>query len=140
MEKCVFIGFSAGYKRWKFYNSTIRKVVISERADFDERYYSGLKGAYSSLPPPSLSLTPSSSSILHQLSSGFIDHSAIYEKNQVTPATHPEGEELIADQPKPAGRISNSPAVLSVPAVPVAAAAPPIHPQDDQDFIVPPAV
>ena len=58
MEKCVFIGYPAGYKRWKFYNPTTRKLVISEGADFDERYYPGLKGAHSSSPPLSLSLIP----------------------------------------------------------------------------------
>ena len=117
MEKRVFIGYPAGYKGWKFYNPTIRKVVISERADFDERYYSGLKGAHSSLPPLSLSLPLSSSSISHQLSSGFIDHSAVSEDDQVTPAAHPGGEELIAGQPEPAGRISDPPAVPAAPVV-----------------------
>ena len=64
MEKCVFIGYPAGYKGWKFYNPTTRKVVMSERADFDERYYPGLKRAHSSSSPPSLSLTPLSCSCL----------------------------------------------------------------------------
>jgi len=36
MEKCVFIGYPQGYKGWKCYNPTTKKVVISERADFDE--------------------------------------------------------------------------------------------------------
>ena len=39
MEKCVFIGYPQGYKGWKFYNPTTKKVVTSERADFDERYF-----------------------------------------------------------------------------------------------------
>ena len=38
MEKCIFIGYPEGYKGWKFYNPKTKKVVISERADFDERY------------------------------------------------------------------------------------------------------
>src|SRR6201996_5886691 len=38
MEKCVFIGYPSGYKGWKFYSPGSKKVVISERADFDERY------------------------------------------------------------------------------------------------------
>ncbi len=42
MEKCIFIGYPEGYKGWKFYNPETKKVIISERADFDERYtYSG---------------------------------------------------------------------------------------------------
>ena len=39
MEECVFIGYPQGYKGWKFYNPVTKKVVISERADFDERYF-----------------------------------------------------------------------------------------------------
>jgi hypothetical protein len=38
MEKCVFIGYPDNYKGWKFYNSITKKVVISERAEFDERH------------------------------------------------------------------------------------------------------
>src|SRR5204863_7736443 len=39
MEKCVFIGYPPGYKGWKFYNPVTKHVVISERAEFDERYF-----------------------------------------------------------------------------------------------------
>ena len=38
MDKCIFIGYPQGYKGWKFYNPKTKKVTISERADFDERY------------------------------------------------------------------------------------------------------
>jgi len=38
MEKCIFIEYPEGYKSWKFYNSVTKKVIISERADFDESY------------------------------------------------------------------------------------------------------
>ncbi|KIJ21309.1 hypothetical protein PAXINDRAFT_36651, partial [Paxillus involutus ATCC 200175] len=38
-EKCVFIGYSQGYKGWKFYNPTTKCTIISERADFEERYF-----------------------------------------------------------------------------------------------------
>ena len=41
MEKCIFIGYPDGYKGWKFYNPKTKKVIISERADFDERYTFG---------------------------------------------------------------------------------------------------
>ena len=62
MEKCVFIGYPQGYKGWKFSNPTTKKVVISERADFDERYFPMSKHPTSaSFPPPSLEVenTPS---------------------------------------------------------------------------------
>jgi len=39
MEKCVFIGYPQGYKGWKFYNPTMKRTVIAERAHFDERYF-----------------------------------------------------------------------------------------------------
>ena len=131
MEKCVFIEYSAGYKGWKFYNPTTRKLVISERADFDERYYSGLKRAHSSSPPLLLSLMPSSLSISHQRSSGFIDHSAVSEDDQVTPATYPGWEKLMIGQSKPAGCISDPPAAAAVPSR---------CPQDVLNFILPQAV
>ena len=41
MEKCIFIGYPEGYKGWKFYNPITKKLVISERAEFDERYMLG---------------------------------------------------------------------------------------------------
>jgi hypothetical protein len=45
MEKCIFIGYPPGYKGWKFYNPVTKKIIISERADFDERCFPGLKMA-----------------------------------------------------------------------------------------------
>ena len=38
MDKCIFLGYPDGVKGWKFYNPESKKVIISERADFDERY------------------------------------------------------------------------------------------------------
>ena len=46
MEKCIFIGYPDGYKSWKFYNPEIDKVIICERADFDERYTLNTKGKH----------------------------------------------------------------------------------------------
>ena len=43
IEKCVFVGYPDGYKGWTFYNPTTKRTVISERAEFDERYFPGLK-------------------------------------------------------------------------------------------------
>ncbi|KAJ3489457.1 hypothetical protein NLJ89_g11528 [Agrocybe chaxingu] len=42
MEKCVFLGYPSGYKGWTFFNPTTKKIIISERAEFDERYFPGL--------------------------------------------------------------------------------------------------
>ena len=54
MEKCIFIGYPAGYKGWKFYNPVTKTAVISERADFDERYFLGRKDTQPSIKPSSL--------------------------------------------------------------------------------------
>ena len=51
-EKCVFVGYPSGYKGWKFYNPTTKKLLISERADFDERYFPGLSSAKMNAIPP----------------------------------------------------------------------------------------
>jgi hypothetical protein len=53
MQKCVFLGYLEGYKGWRFYNPTTKKVIITERADFDERY---MPLKLTPTPPPS---TPS---------------------------------------------------------------------------------
>ena len=52
MEKCIFIGYPPGYKAWKFYNPVSRKVIISERADFDERFFMNKRDSTPQLPPP----------------------------------------------------------------------------------------
>jgi hypothetical protein len=54
MEKCVFVGYPQGYKGWTFYNPTTKKTVISERANFDERYFPlSMSPMSASIPPPS---------------------------------------------------------------------------------------
>jgi len=59
MEKCVFIGYSAGYKSWLFYNPTTKKTIISERAEFDEHHFPGLSKSKSPLP-----LSPSAEGVV----------------------------------------------------------------------------
>jgi hypothetical protein len=51
MEKCVFIGYPQCYKGWIFYNPVTKKVVILERADFDERYFMLQRHSVPHLPP-----------------------------------------------------------------------------------------
>jgi hypothetical protein len=43
MEKCIFVRYSAGYKEWQFYNPASRKFIISEKAEFNKRYFPGIK-------------------------------------------------------------------------------------------------
>ena len=46
MEKCIFIGYPEGFKAWRFYNPITKRIIISECAEFDERYFPGLKHAW----------------------------------------------------------------------------------------------
>ena len=41
-QKCVFIGYPAGYKGWMFYNPLTKKTLISDSVTFDERAFPGL--------------------------------------------------------------------------------------------------
>ena len=59
MEKCIFIGYPDGVKGWKFWNPETKKVVISERAEFDEHYTYRTAGKLPSVQTHSQS-TPSS--------------------------------------------------------------------------------
>jgi hypothetical protein len=62
MEKCIFVGYPEGYKGWRFYNPTTKKFIISERAEFDERYFPGLS---QKAPMPPLDLNPIRSEVLN---------------------------------------------------------------------------
>jgi len=57
MAKAIFIGYPIGYKGWKFYILSTKRTVISERADFDERYFPGLKMNSLSATPQSYTST-----------------------------------------------------------------------------------
>src|SRR6266436_9760463 len=58
MQKCVLIGYPPGYKGWKFWDMSLKRSIISERADFDERYFPARKDVH---PMPLPSLLPSTS-------------------------------------------------------------------------------
>ena len=58
MQMCIFIGYPTGYKGWKFWDNASKHTIISERADFDERYLPARKDAPLA-PLPSLA-TPAS--------------------------------------------------------------------------------
>jgi hypothetical protein len=49
-QKCIFVGYPPGYKGWKFYNPTTKKFIISECAEFDERYFPGLAKGSNAAP------------------------------------------------------------------------------------------
>ncbi|EKM73251.1 hypothetical protein AGABI1DRAFT_135226 [Agaricus bisporus var. burnettii JB137-S8] len=64
-EKCVFIGYPAGYKGWKFYNPVTKRTMISERADFDERYFPGTSKAQLEAVPSFACLPEMKGVIIH---------------------------------------------------------------------------
>ena len=69
MEKCVFIGYPEGYKGWRFYNPTTKKTIISECAEFDERYFPGLSKSSPPLhapPVPPVPMPPMSVPVLEE--------------------------------------------------------------------------
>jgi hypothetical protein len=55
MEKAIFIGYPTGFKGWKFWNPTTQKVIICQKAEFDERSFPSLKRS----PPSASDSSPS---------------------------------------------------------------------------------
>ena len=83
MEKHVFIGYPQGYKGWKFYNPVTKKVVISERADFDEHYFMLQRHSVPHLPPPrpdTLLETPLTSCTLPDIFDDVLDAPLVPQK------------------------------------------------------------
>ncbi|KAJ2932617.1 hypothetical protein H1R20_g4479, partial [Candolleomyces eurysporus] len=58
MQKCVFVGYPAEYKAWLFFNTEMRKFIVSERAEFDEQMFPGLSSFASPFHLPSSPLPP----------------------------------------------------------------------------------
>jgi hypothetical protein len=56
-EPCIFIGFADGYKGWKVYSPTTKKVQIARDVIFDETSFPGLSTKTKPYPkPPSVTL------------------------------------------------------------------------------------
>lgn len=98
MEKCIFLGYPEGYKGWRFYNPVSKRIIISERAMFDERYQPGLKDwnasmSSLSLPPSSLRIPPTSdsSSTLEHPTTDYVTIPPLVVPSDA-PASHLEGE------------------------------------------------
>ena len=83
MEKCVFIEYPQGCKGWKFYNPVTKKVVISERADFDEHYFMLQRHSAPHLPPPHPDMlleTPLTSCTLPDIFGDVVDAPSVPQK------------------------------------------------------------
>ena len=78
MEKCIFIGYPPDYKGWKFYNPATKKSIISERAQFDERYFLGIKESTPTIIPDTLlELPPTPTNSGQDPSSTSLEHLSV---------------------------------------------------------------
>ena len=60
MQKAIFVGYPPNHKGWEFFDPVKKTFILSDRADFDERVFPGLK---TRLPePPAFTSPPASSS------------------------------------------------------------------------------
>ena len=114
MEKCIFIGYPEGYKGWMFYNPTTKRTIISERAEFDERYFPGLKQD-SLTPEPFEPLPP----ILYTpvLDSGGDDNAEAPETNPIQ-ENRPISPAPLPDAPEPPLAIPETPPANPTPLEP----------------------
>ena len=123
MEKCIFVGYPTGYKGWLFYNPSTKKLIISERAVFDERSFPGLKhtGSVNLMPAGAQSPAPQTVDLPDF---GGDDDDAPYAPNQPTPPS---------DAPEPPiapPAVPDTPDDLqTLPDPPPTAPAPPAAPQ-----------
>ena len=102
MEKCIFVGYPDGYKGWMFYNPVTKRVIICERADFDERYNwnNRLFSTPSTTPkPPTNNTTTADNEHYVPL------HSP--DDNDTSDDTLPRIEEIPPDMPAPAPEIDD---------------------------------
>jgi len=105
-----------GYKGWKFYNSKTKKVIISERADFDERYTYGTISE-----------------------SGDIRESTYIEKYTPGPAIEYDGNEQEPVTPAAPPVVKKQPAPVEEEPAPVQASEQPIRPRTRQRARIEPA-
>ena len=103
MEKCIFIGYPDGYKSWKFYNSKTKKVIISERADFDEWYTYGTISESGDIRE---------STYIQEYTPGSAIENNGDEQEPVTPAA----PSVVEKQPAP---VDEEPAPVQVPEQPI---------------------
>ena len=145
MEKCIFIGYPQGYKGWKFYHPLTKQVLISERADFDERFFMYQKHSAPQLPPtrpesllesptPPVHLPTTLDSVLDDCDDLALsqqpvhggDGSTVSDQSSVCHETPPSTYLLL---PHPS---ASPPALASPPTTPPIAPAPPAPPARPQ--------
>jgi Reverse transcriptase (RNA-dependent DNA polymerase)/gag-polypeptide of LTR copia-type/GAG-pre-integrase domain/Integrase core domain len=119
MEKCIFVGYPAGYKGWQFYNPVSKKFIISERAEFDERFFPGNKPTLINAIP-----TPPSFNLLNGSDMPDLGGHNIYTNQSATSNISPTIVTMpmhISSQPEP---VYSSPVTAQVFPPPVAPESP----------------
>jgi hypothetical protein len=60
-QKCIFIGYPPEFKAWHFWNPETKKEIVSNHAQFDERYFPGMSRDPLDWPSSAEDLPPSDS-------------------------------------------------------------------------------
>lgn len=146
MQKAIFVGYPAQYKGWEFYNPSTKRLVLSDRADFDERVFPGLATRIpeppafptppaSSLPPPLVPTAPDDDrmhrehrEMHHQVGDdvGGDDTSSSSSSSSNSSSSH-SGHSPLLQAPSPAR--DHSPSMSTRSDTPPDAPAPPLLPQ-----------
>lgn len=119
MEKAIFVGYPAQFKGWEFYNPFTKHLVLSDRADFDERVFPGLA---TRLPEPPAFPSPPVSILPSPLVSDAGDEDDSHSEHRETHHQVGDGTQV------PDASSSNSNASLPHSPSPPAVQAPPIQP------------
>jgi len=129
MEKCIFVGYPEGYKAWTFYNPTTRRTIISERAEFDERYFPGLKRT--PLTPEPFELLPPVmfNPVLDSGGDNELDEPAV---NPIQ-ANRSPSPEIPPDIPAPLNLPPDAPATPPVDPIPLEPVTPTSHPSSEPE-------
>src|SRR6201992_3493146 len=114
IQRCIFIRYPTGYAAWKFYNPVTKKVVISERAEFDERHFPALKQKVNLLVLPVVA-SPAINPIPDAQLDDIDDLEGVQELEQYKPPKH--RIEDVLDVPDDNGDDDNAPGSdINIPA------------------------
>src|ERR1700678_3616144 len=125
----IFVGYPEGYKAWTFYNPTTRRTIISERAEFDERYFPGLKRT--PLTPEPFELLPPVmfNPVLDSGGDNELDEPAV---NPIQ-ANRSPSPEIPPDIPAPLNLPPDAPAKPPVDPIPLEPVTPTSHPSSEPE-------
>lgn len=104
-QKCVFVGYPSDYKGWIFFNPDTKLEIISNTAEFDERYYPGNSKAPVTLTDPLLEHGPAiapGTEDEEPVDQGRVQHLDInFDAPQPLPAPQPQAPAVQSPSPSP---------------------------------------